>query len=62
MHKLASTKMQLDEFAENFEKEFSMFTCLSTNTYSRSVWYLGSDASRHMIGIHELFTSWSEID
>jgi hypothetical protein len=39
-----------------------MFTCLSTNTYSRSVWYLDNGASRHMTGTHELFTSWSEID
>jgi hypothetical protein len=39
-----------------------MFSCLSTSTNSRSAWYLDSGASRHMMGTHELFTSWSETD
>jgi hypothetical protein len=60
--KTTSIETHLDEFATKFEKEFSMFSCLSTNTNSRSAWYLDSGASHHMTWTHELFTSWSEID
>jgi hypothetical protein len=59
---MKSTKMQLYEFAKRIEKEFSMFTCLSTNTYSRSAWYLENGASCHMIRTYDLFTSWPETD
>jgi hypothetical protein len=37
-----------------------MFSCLSTNTNSRSVWYLDNGASFHMMGTHDFFTRCSE--
>jgi hypothetical protein len=57
-----STETQLYAFATKLENEFSMFSCLSTNTYSRSAWYLENGASHHMMGTHELFTSWLETE
>jgi hypothetical protein len=43
-----STETQLDEFATKFEKDFSLVSCLSTNTNTRSAWYLDNGASHHM--------------
>jgi hypothetical protein len=62
MQTTTPTNTQLHEFATNFEKEFPMFSCLSTNTNSRSAWYLDSGDSHHVTGTHEMFTEWSEID
>jgi hypothetical protein len=54
-HTTTSLETQLDEFATKFEKEFSMLSCPSTDTNSRSAWYLDNGASNHMIEAHELF-------
>jgi hypothetical protein len=43
-----STKTWLDEFAMNFEKDFSLVSYLSTSTATRSVWCLDNGASHHM--------------
>jgi hypothetical protein len=60
--KTTSTKMQLDEFAVNFEKDFSLVSCLSTSTTTRSVWFLDNVASLHMTEARELFNSLTESD
>jgi hypothetical protein len=57
-----STETQLDEFAAKFEKEFTLVSCLSTNTVTRSAWYLDNGASRHMTEARELFNSLTEKD
>jgi hypothetical protein len=57
-----STETQLDEFVVKFEKEFTLVSCLSTNTVTRSVWYLDNGASRHMTEAWELFNSLMEKD
>jgi hypothetical protein len=38
MQIVASSKMQLDEFAVKFEKDFSLVSFLSTNTTIRGAW------------------------
>jgi hypothetical protein len=57
-----STETQLDEFATKFEKDFSLVSCLSTNTNTRSAWYLDNGASHHMTEARELFNSLTEKD
>ena len=54
-----SAETQVKEFAEKFEKDFSLVFCLS-GIVSGSALFVDSGASRHMMGTHELFTSWSE--
>jgi hypothetical protein len=44
----------VDELAGKFE-EFTLVSYLSTNTITRSAWYLDSGASRHMTEALELF-------
>jgi hypothetical protein len=56
-----STETQVKEFAEKFEKEFLLVSCLS-GTDSSSAWFMDSGASHHMTRTHELFTSISEGD
>ena len=46
---------QSDEFAAKFEKEFTLASCLSTRTITKSAWFLDSDASHHMTESRELF-------
>jgi hypothetical protein len=48
MQTTTSTETQLDEFATKFEKDFSLVSCLSTSTNTRSAWYLDNGASHHM--------------
>ena len=45
-----------------FERDFSLVSCLSTNTTMRSVWFLDSGASCHMTKAWELFSSLTERD
>jgi hypothetical protein len=52
-----STETQLDEFATKFEKDFSLVSCLSTNTNTRSAWYLDSGASHHMTEAHGSYST-----
>jgi hypothetical protein len=55
-------KRQLDEFATNFEKHFSLVSCLSMSTPTRSAWYLDNGVSRHMIKAQDLFSIMMERD
>jgi hypothetical protein len=57
-----STKTQMDEFVAKFEKDFSLVSCFSTSTVSRSAWYVDSGASSHMTSARELFTSLTKQD
>jgi hypothetical protein len=57
-----SAETQLDEFVVKFERDFSLVSFLSTNTVTRSVWYLDNGASRHMTEAWELFNSLMEKD
>jgi hypothetical protein len=52
----------MSEFVVKFEKDFSLVSCLSTNTISRSAWYVDSGASHHMTSARELFTNLMEQD
>jgi hypothetical protein len=54
--------MQLDEFVANFEKDYSLVSCLSTSTTTRSVWFLYSGAYCHMIEARDLFSNLTESD
>jgi hypothetical protein len=47
---------QMDELAENFDKEFYLVSCLS-GTITRGVWCVDSGASCHMKRYHGNFTS-----
>jgi hypothetical protein len=51
----------LDELATKFE-EFTLVSCLSTNTVTRSAWFVDSGASHHMIEAWDLFNSLVEKD
>jgi hypothetical protein len=52
----------LDDFTMKFEKYFALVSFLSTNTYTKLVWYLDSGASRLMIEEHELFIILTKMD
>jgi len=62
MQTTTSIETQLDEFAVKFEKDFSLVSCLSTNTNTRIAWYLDSGAFHHMTKAHELFNNLMEKD
>jgi hypothetical protein len=62
MHKTTLIDTRLDEFATKFEKDYSLVSCLSTNTTTRSAWFLDNSASRHMTKAWELFNSLTESD
>jgi hypothetical protein len=57
-----SAETQLNEFVAKFEEDFSLVSCLSTSTITKSAWYLDSGASRHMTEAWELFSSLMEMD
>jgi hypothetical protein len=57
-----STKMQLDEFASKFEKDYSMVSFLYTRTTPRSAWFLDNGAYRHMTEAREIFSSLMKKD
>lgn len=44
----------MDEFASQFENEFSLIACLSSSIANK-VWYIDSGASCHMTGVRECF-------
>jgi hypothetical protein len=62
MQTTTPTKMLLDEFTTKFEKDLSLVSFLSTNTYTRSAWFLDIGASRHMTKAWELFSNLMEKD
>jgi hypothetical protein len=43
----------VEEFTAKFDKDFSLFVCLSTRTTHSNMWYIDSGASCHMTGVHE---------
>jgi hypothetical protein len=45
-----------------FQKDFSLVSCLSTSTTTRSAWYFDSGSSHHMTKEHEIFNSLTERD
>lgn len=51
-----STKVHLDEFATKFEG-FSLVSCLSMNTITKSAWYVDNGASHHITEAWEWFSS-----
>jgi hypothetical protein len=51
-----SVDSQVKEFAERFEKDFLLVSCLF-GIVSNSVWIVDSGASYHLMGTQELFTS-----
>jgi hypothetical protein len=57
-----SVERKLNEFVAKFDKDFSLFSFLSTSTTTMSVWFLDNDASHHMIEALELFSSLTEMD
>jgi hypothetical protein len=61
-----SSSVEIVEFTEKFEKEFSLMTCLSSSgclvCEDIEAWFVDNDASRHMTGMKSVFLSFSEID
>jgi hypothetical protein len=57
-----STNMQLDDFAMNLEKDYSLVYFLSTSKNMRSMWLFDIGASRHMTKAHEIFSILTERD
>ena len=51
-----------NEFVAKCVKDFSLVLYFSTNTVTRSAWYLENDASRHMTKSWELFNNLIEKD
>jgi hypothetical protein len=60
----ASTSIEIDDFAEKFEEEFSLVTSLSSSSVAElediGVWFVDSGSSRHMTGMRSVFLSFSE--
>lgn len=53
--------MDIDEFASQFDREFSFIASLTTSVAPSSrIWYVDSGASRHMTGARDQFTQFSE--
>jgi hypothetical protein len=59
--KQVAASAEMEEFSTKFKKEFYLLVCLSSSASSTSVWYVDSIASRHMTGVHEHFTYFTEI-
>lgn len=52
---------EIDVFASQFEREFSFIASLTTSvTPSSRIWHVDSGASKHMIGVKDQFTQFSE--
>jgi hypothetical protein len=58
-----ATSVEVDDFAEKFEKEFSLMACLGSIVYEDiEAWFVDSGSSRHMTGMRSVFFIFSEID
>ncbi|XP_059068968.1 uncharacterized protein LOC131859351 [Cryptomeria japonica] len=57
--KQVATTAKVEEFATQFDNEFSLIACLSSS-FANSVWYIDSGASCHMMGVKEYFTKLEE--
>jgi hypothetical protein len=55
-------KAQADEFARKFERELLLVSHLSSYNILVGAWLLYSGATCHMIGVRELFESFTELD
>ena len=52
---------EVDEFASQFDQEFSFMASTSTSVAPSSwIWYVDSRASRHMTGAKDRFTQFSD--
>ena len=59
--KNVSSSTDIDEFDSQFDREFSFIASLATSVASSScIWYVDSGASRHMTGVRDQFTQFSE--
>ena len=59
--KNVATSTEINSFASQFEREFSFIASLSSTVVSSSaMWFVDSGASRHMTGVREQFTQFSE--
>jgi hypothetical protein len=56
---VASTLVEVDEFAARFKNEFSLIACLSSLANS-GVWYIDSGTSSHMTRVREYVSSLQE--
>jgi hypothetical protein len=59
--KQTTTSIDVEDFSHGFEKEYSLLVCLSSRETSTNVWYIDSEASRHIKGDREYFTNLTEI-
>jgi hypothetical protein len=61
-----STSTKINDFAEKFEKEFSLVSCLSDSGSAVfgdiGAWVVDSGSSRHMMRMRSMFLSVSETD
>ena len=59
--KNVAVSTEIDEFASQFDKEFSFIANLATSVAPSSrIWYVDSGAPRHMPGARDQFTQFSE--
>ena len=59
--KNVATSTKVDEFASQFDREFSFMASTSTSVApSSQIWYADSAASRHMTGAKDQFTQFSD--
>ena len=49
----------MNELVAKFEKEFSLVSCLF-GTLVKDAWFVDNDASCHMAGLRDVFTSIKE--
>jgi hypothetical protein len=52
---------EVDEFASQFEGDFSLLISWSTVETPSSIWYIDSGASSHMSGVREHFTDLTKL-
>jgi hypothetical protein len=61
-----STSIEIDEFSEKFEEQFSLVTSLSSSSVAKlediGAWFVDSGSSRHMTGMKSVFLSVSKMD
>jgi hypothetical protein len=56
-----AASVEIDDFAEKFEKEFSLVSCLSSSSFGEyediGAWIVDNGSSRHMTGMRSMFLS-----
>ena len=59
--KKVAASAEIDEFASQFDPEFSFMASTSTSVAPSSwIWYVDSEASRHMTRAKDQFTQFSD--